>query len=80
MPEYVSANIPLLDDLLVKDSFSDELEELSNQLWQSEFAYQDSVGNPEEYEEELAEHAKKVRGLVDGRLKKLVALAKSDLK
>lgn len=65
---------------IVKGTFSDELQELSNQLWQSEFVYDDALGDPALYDEELASHAEKVRELVQSRLEKLVTLAKSDLK
>jgi hypothetical protein len=64
--------------LVLCSEFSDKLEEINSELWQSEFSYEDTVGDPQEYEEALAAHARQVKSLIDARLASLVKLAKND--
>lgn len=65
--------------LVISSDVIAELEQLDTQLWSLEFDFENSAGDPQEYENLLSSHTKDVRDIADEFLKKIIPLAKKDL-
>ena len=69
-----------IGELLVSDEVVKILEEINQALWDEDFRFDDTGMDESNYNEELAKHAENVTKTLSDRTKKLVTLAKKDLK
>lgn len=65
--------------LIVSEEVLDQLNELNNLLWQSDFNFEESSSTFDTYEDSIGYHAKQIKEACEEKLEMIIILAKRDL-